>query len=67
MEKKWEYNRLKLTSKPPKEVFELLNKMGDEGWEVIQYIENNTELGHKKCDSSYLIVSKRIKPPNYLK
>lgn len=45
--------------KPTQEVIDELNTFGKEGWEVIQYVENNTRLGDKLKDASYFILLKR--------
>jgi len=54
----WEYQRLKITGQSPKEVFETLNEIGKNGWEVIQYSEEGVAFSHTK-DSTYIIVLKK--------
>lgn len=57
----WEYMRLTQCCQTPEEIIEKLNKLGAEGWEVIDYQEKNTRLSDKKKDSSYFILLKRKK------
>lgn len=44
---------------PPEDFIDILNKLGNEGWEVIQYEEHNTAIGQKKNDAQYFAFLKK--------
>jgi len=54
----WEYKRIKQSGQIPEEFFEILNALGKEGWEVIQYEEHGVTFSRNR-DSSFLAVLKR--------
>ena len=43
----------------PEEIIKQLNDWGKEGWEVVQYDEKNTAIGHKTKDAHYFILFKK--------
>lgn len=55
----WEYKRLVTCCQTPDKIIQMLNELGKEGWEVIQYVEENTATGHKDSDANYFILLKR--------
>lgn len=55
----WEYMRIKRQCMPPEDFIDILNKLGNEGWEVIQYEEHNTAIGQKKNDAQYFAFLKK--------
>jgi len=57
----WEYKRFTPCCIKPSEVIEELNKLGEDNWEVIYYVEKNTALINKVSDASYIIILKRKK------
>lgn len=58
----WEYKRLTFCCRTPDEIIQILNELGKEGWEVIQYVEEGTAFACKKKDTSYFMFLKRMKP-----
>ena len=54
----WEFFRFYVNKKTPQEVFEELNKLEKEGWEVIQYNEKCVSFTPTN-DTSYTVVLKR--------
>lgn len=55
----WEFKRLKFTGQSPDQVFQTLNELGAESWQIIQYEENGVAFTHTG-DSTYLIILKRL-------
>lgn len=55
----WEYMRITRCCIEPEEMLEQLNQWGKQDWEVIQYEEKNTAIGHKKKDTHYFVLLKR--------
>jgi len=55
----WEYKRLRITGQSPDTVFQTLNELGAEKWQVIQYEEEGVTFSKHK-DASYLIILKRL-------
>ena len=55
----WEYKRIKRTGNEPEEIIQMLNELGQEGWEVIQYEEEGVTFSRNK-NASYLIILKRL-------
>ncbi len=54
----WEYKRVKQTGKTPEEIIQILNELGQERWEVIQYEEEGITFTRNR-DSSFLAILKR--------
>jgi hypothetical protein len=44
---------------PPEKFINILNKLGNNGWEVIQYEEHNTAMGCKEKDTHYFAFLKK--------
>lgn len=44
---------------PPEDFINILNKLGNDGWEVIQYEEHNTAIDQKKNDALYFAFLKK--------
>ena len=54
----WEYKRIKQYGQTQEEIKDLLNEMGKQGWEIIQYEEQGIHFSRNK-DSYFLVIFKR--------
>lgn len=63
----WEYKRINLYSKTPDEVMQIINELGEEGWEIIHYDEKGADSITEIKEASYFIIMKRLKPKDIKK
>jgi hypothetical protein len=54
----WEYKRIKQSGYTQEEIIDLLNELGKQGWELIQYEEQGIYFSRNK-DSYFLAILKR--------
>jgi hypothetical protein len=55
----WEYNNETYTNKSKTEIIQILNELGQLGWEIVQYNEENAKPTDKKQNSKYSVFMKR--------
>ena len=55
----WEHKRIKINGQSPDQVFQTLNELGAEDWQIIQYVEEGVTFSKNK-DATYLIILKRL-------